>query len=78
MKKNQIISDFADYLERTRLAVEIGEAVLNELNSGGGNYLKGRMQIAELSGLPAMSVTWDQHIEHIKKKLEGYKNDTRD
>jgi hypothetical protein len=61
---------FIEHLESKKAALEIGETILSELNSGGGNYLKSRKQIAELSGLPCMAVTWDEHIEEIRRKLK--------
>ena len=42
---------------------------LVELDTGGGNYMTARRDIAQLSGVPAMAITWDEHIKAIKGKL---------
>jgi hypothetical protein len=42
---------------------------LVELDTGGGNYLTVRKVIAELSGVPSMAISFDEHIKIIKEKL---------
>lgn len=50
--------------------IKLARAIMRELDTGGGNYLTVRMKVAELSGIPAMAVTFDEHIKAIKAALE--------
>jgi len=43
---------------------------LVELDTGGGNYMTVRRDIAKLSGFPSMAITVDEHFAKIKEKLE--------
>lgn len=43
---------------------------LCELDTGGGNYFSSRRDIAGLSGVPTMAISWDEHISKIKEKLD--------
>jgi hypothetical protein len=44
---------------------------LVELDTGGGNYMTSRADIAKLSGLPMMGATWGEHIKRIEEKLSN-------
>lgn len=55
------------------LRIKIGEAILRELDTGGTDYLQVRRKISELSGIPMMAVTFDEHIKEVKKKIYGGK-----
>ena len=43
---------------------------LVELDTGGGNYMTVRKDIAKLSGFPSMAITVDEHFAKIREKLE--------
>ena len=43
---------------------------LRELDIGNHNYLTARRTVADISGMPLMALTFDQHLDVIKDKLQ--------
>lgn len=54
-------------------AQALGKIILRELDTGGSDYMQVRRKIAKLSGVPAMAITFDEHIEIIEKQMERLK-----
>lgn len=48
---------------------KIRKDILRELDTDGGDYLTARKAVAELSGVPTMAITFNEHLEIISKKL---------
>lgn len=64
--------DIKDWL-RTTLHQELQKArkqVLKEIDIGDNNYVTARKKVAELSGVPLMAITFDEHVAVIKEKLQ--------
>ena len=53
--------------ERVRKEVE---DALRELDIDDHNYLTARREIAKVSGIPMMAITFNEHLKVIKEKLE--------
>ena len=46
------------------------EEILKEIDIGDNDYVTARMAVAELSGVPMMAITFDEHIKVIREKLQ--------
>lgn len=54
-------------------AIELAKRIMCELDTGGSNYMLVRGKIAKLSGVSAMAISFDEHVEIIAKQLDRLK-----
>ena len=53
-------------------AVEVGyKKALREIDIGSHDYVQSRRAISQLSGKPMMALTFDEHLDVIKEKIQA-------
>lgn len=63
--------DSALTLAQAQGAEEERKQLLRQIDIGDNDYLTARKAVAEISGVPFMAITFDEHLKVIKSKLQA-------
>lgn len=72
-KEGKILVEAVEAIKQVIAENVKAKRALCELDTGGGDYFTARQDIAELSGMPTMAISWSKHLKIIKDKLNIWK-----